>query len=348
MSNTIEEIKQSNGTVLKLCNGIFPELFKDIVGQPQARKRIEHYLRSYLKTRHIPNSLFTAQKGNGKTTIARETAKGLVLFNSDGQVEINQETSLPRRKKFIEINCSTLTTVNDFLANWVVPYIQDRDVTVLFDEASEIPHDITMALLTILAPNVLKTTFAYKDYVCEFDFTRQSFLFATSEPQKVFHALLDRLKRIDLEEYSLSEIAAIIQKGSPNVVYDDNVLEAIASVSRGNARNAQDYAAEIKTYLGQEDGKFTMKDWIELKSILSIQPLGLTATEIRILEHLNDAPDGTSLTCLAAKMGLSRESLQRDGELYLQKHSLISIEAGIGRVITASGQNYLKKIKTKK
>lgn len=345
MSNTT---KQKNGSILKLCNGIFPDLFKDIVGQSDARRRIEFYLRSYLQTKHIPNTIFTSQKGNGKTTLARETAKGLLLFDADGNVTVNPENDLPRRKKFIEINCSTLTTVNDFLANWIVPYVQDRDVTVLFDEASEIPHDITMALLTILAPNVLKTTFAYRDYVCEFDFTRQSFLFATSEPQKVFHALLDRLKRIDLSDYTLSEIAAIIQKGSMEVDYEKGVLEAIASVSRGNARNAQDYASEVKTYIGGNKGKFTMKNWLDLKNILSIAPLGLNAAEINVLRHLQEVPDGTSLTCLAAKMGLSRESLQRDYELYLQKHSLISIEAGKGRVITAKGQEYLRSLDGKK
>jgi Holliday junction resolvasome RuvABC ATP-dependent DNA helicase subunit len=342
MSNTTE--KQKNGSILKLVNGIFPELFNDVVGQSEAKKRLSFYLRSYKNTRTIPNLLFTCQTGNGKTLLARETGKGLLKFDDGGSVEINAATKLPARKKFVEISCSTLGSVNDFIATWIVPYVQDKDVTVFFDEASEIPHDISMALLTILAPNVIKTQFAYQDYVCDFDFTRQSFIFATSEPQGVFHALLNRLKRIDLQEYTLEEIKQIIQIGSASVNYGTDVLDAIASVSRGNARNAQDYAAEVKTYLGKSEGKFGMTDWIELKSILSIMPLGLNNTEITILRHLQESPDGTSLTCLAAKMGMSREALQRDGELYLQKHSLMSIEAGKGRVISGKGQEYLKKL----
>ena len=339
MSNTMKTNHEL--ATSKLVNGIFPELFQDYVGQVNARKRIEFYLRSYTQTRHIPNILFTAQKGNGKTTLARETAKGLMKFDENHELEFNNETQNPRRKKLIEINCASLSTVNDFLSTWIVPKVIDKDVTIFFDEASEIPHEITMALLTVLNPNQLKTQYVYRDYTCDFDFTRQSFLFATSEPQKIFPPLLDRLKRVDLQEYSPSEIAAIIQKGAKGIAFETGVLEAIASVSRGNARNAEDYASEVKTYLGKETGNFSLNDWVELCQILSISPLGLNSSEIKILRLLCESPDGTSLTALAAKMGMSREALQRDYELYLMKHSLICIEAGKGRVITEKGQEYL-------
>lgn len=342
MINTNTEISTLIKPIDTLINGLFPNLFQDFVGQHQARKRLEFYLRCYPRVKSIPHLIFTAQKGNGKTRIAQEVSKGLMLFNSEGEIQINAKSGLPRRKEFIEVNCSVLTTVNDFLASWVVPKIQDRDVTILFDEASEIPHDITMALLTILNPNQLKTRFSYRDYNCDFDFTRQTFMFATSEPQKVFHALLNRFHRIDLAEYSLDEIAQIIQKGSIGIHYENGVLEDIASVSRGNARDAQRYASEIKTYLGNDGGQFLMQDWLTLKDILSIMPLGLNQGEIKVLQILQEAPDGTSLTCLASKMGMSRDSVQKDYELYLQKHSLISIEAAIGRIITAKGQAYLK------
>jgi Holliday junction resolvasome RuvABC ATP-dependent DNA helicase subunit len=346
MSNIIESSQTNHELALsKLVNGIFPELFSDYIGQTDAKKRFEFYLRSYLKTRHIPNSLITSQKGNGKTALARIIAKGLLKFDANGELEFNQTTQKPARKKLIEINCSNLSTVNDFLATWIVPYVQDKDVTVFFDEASEIPHSVTMALLTIMNPNQTKTQYSYGDYTVDFDFTRQSFLFATSEPQSVFHALLDRLKRVDLSDYSKEEIAKIIQIGAKGVEFETSVLEEIASVSRGNARNAQDYASEVKTYLGKESGSFSIEDWNELKSILSIAPLGLNVTEISILKHLREVPDGTSLTALAAKLGLSRESVQRDYELYLMKNELITVEAGKGRVITARGCEYLKNLK---
>lgn len=328
----------------KLVNGVFPELFTNVIGQKGPLTRIEHYLRSYIRTRNLPHLLFVSQKGNGKTMLARQTAKGLLKFDDNREAELVNATQLPRIKNFIEINCSALPkNASDFINDWMVPYVQDKDVTLFFDEASEIPIDIQMALLTILELNQLKTQYAIGQYACQFDFTRQTFIFATSEPQKIFHALLDRLKRgrIDLEEYTPAELACIVQKGSHAVNYEKGVLDSIASVSRGNARNAISYAEEVKTYLGCDNGVFQFYDWKKLRGILSIAPLGLNITELNIMRHLQSCPNGVSLTALSAKMGMSRESVQRDGELYLLKHSLIGIQPAIGRVLTNKGKEYL-------
>ena len=36
-------------------------------------------------------------------------------------------------------------------------------------------------------------------------------MFATTETQSVFHALMDRLERVDLEEYTLEEMLEILK-----------------------------------------------------------------------------------------------------------------------------------------
>src|SRR5581483_11082758 len=189
----------------------------------------------------------------------------------------------------------------------------------------ELPHDVTMALLTILNPNPEnRTTFAIDEYVCDFDFKRQTFIFATTEPQKVFHALLDRLERIELEEYTPSQLAQIVQRGSKDIVYEGNVLEHIATVLRGNARAAQKMAGNILMYLKNKT-QFNDNDWRKLRETLGIHPLGVTAVELQIMHYLSHSPDGTSLTALSAKTGMSRESLQKDCEIYLQKLGLMEI-----------------------
>ena len=313
-------------------------LFKDIVGQEKPKKELGFYLDSYLTTRMIPNMMIVAPKGQGKTTIARELAKGLVQFDDMGSVvqvpsKLDPTVMKDKRKPFIEVNCSTLKSVKQFINGLVIPYIQDKDVTLLFDEASEIPRDVTMALLTILNPNPdNRTTFSMDEYVCDFDFRRQTFIFATSEIQKVFHALSDRLERITLEEYSNEHLAAIVAKGLPEVNCKGNVVLDVATVLRGNARAAQKMASKIMSYL-KGSKVFMPKHWDELRSILSIYPLGLNAIEIQILRYLAQNTTGTSLTGLSAKTGMSRESLQKDTELYLQKHNLKEITTG-GRTIT--------------
>jgi Holliday junction resolvasome RuvABC ATP-dependent DNA helicase subunit len=324
---------------------LFPKLFEQIVGQEAAKRKALFYLGSHLHTRIFPNMLVTAPKGQGKTTLAREIAKGLPLFDDDGKVVTQPDPKNPGkerivRKDFVEVNCSTVKNLKQFINSVLIKYVVGKRVTVFFDEASELPKDVSMALLTILNPNPEnRTVFAYEEYVCDFDFRDQTFIFATSEPQKVFHALADRLERIDLEEYSFPDLAKIVQKGAKEVEFEASALADISTVLRGNARAAQMMADKVKQFLRNRT-KFTSKDWKELRGHLGIYPLGLIAGEINILRYLANTNEGTSLTCLAAKTGLTREALQRDYEMHLQRHGLMEILT-TGRQITAKGRDYL-------
>ena len=308
------------------------KLFPDIVGQSNAKRVLDFFCRGFEKTSIIPHLMFVAPKGCGKTTMAKATARRLKEINSD--------------KKYFEINCSTIKNVKQFFNQLVIPFMQDRDATILFDECSEIPKDVTMALLTILNPYPEnQPSFSYEDYTVDFDFRRLSFMFATTETQSVFHALMDRLERVDLEEYTLEEMGKIV-KLNLEIDIEPKALEDIASVLRGNARAGQKMAQKIESYCEQYDKKvFKNSDWQELSRILSIYPLGLNITEILLLNILKDNKD-CSLTNLAAKTGISKQAVQRDFEIYLQKHSLMDITTA-GRNITAFGLEYLKKLDKK-
>lgn len=321
------------------------QLFKNVIGQDSAKRQFHFYLDSYLETRIFPNTMINAPKGMGKTTIATEIAKGLVAFDENGKViwEPHPKTGVlrPKRKKMIEVNASTIKNIKQFINGTVIPEIQDKDVTVFIDEASELPKDVSMSLLTILNPNPdNRTTFSFDEYVCEFNFMRQTFILATSEPQKVFHALTDRLHRVDLEEYTMPDMAKIVQRGAKDVEFKDDVLMEVATVLRGNARQAQKMANNIKTFL---KGKTTFgrKDWEEMKKIFNLLPLGLNPQELEILKLLAARGEGMSLMRLSACTGLSRDAIQKDYELYLMKHNLMNIGTN-GREITAQGHEYLK------
>jgi Holliday junction DNA helicase RuvB len=221
--------------------------------------------------------------------------------------------------------------------------MQDREATILFDECSEIPKDVTMALLTILNPNPEhQTSFSYEDYTVDFDFRELSFMFATTETQSVFHALMDRLERVDLEEYTLEEMGKIVALNL-EVEIEPKTLNNIASVLRGNARAGQKMAQKIESYCEMSNvKKFKESDWKKLSKILNIYSLGLNTTEILLLNILKDNKD-CSLTNLSAKTGISKQAVQRDFDIYLQKHSLMDITTA-GRNITAKGMEYLKKV----
>ena len=308
--------------------------FDNIIGQDSAKKKLEFFINGYDASGIIPHLMFVAPKGSGKTMLAKQLGRNLTARHD--------EDRLGRPKKFLEINCSTLKSVKQFFNQIVIPHIHEKECTILFDEASELPKDVTMALLTVLNPNSEnRTSFSYEDYTVDFDFSRQSFMFATTEAQSIFHALMDRTERIDLEEYSYNQLGQIVARVCVGKTFEDGVLDRVATVLRGNARAAQKMANNIVIFLKSKKKKnFTNKHWIELSNQLGILPLGLNPIEVQVLRHLSEKKD-CSLTHLSAKTGLSKACLQRDFEMYLQKMNLMEITTA-GRAITSKGQKYLE------
>jgi len=305
-----------------------PTLFADVIGQNAAKRRMTFYQQCYTKSGMMPNSMIVAQKGGGKTFMAKALGQHLI---KDGEA---------KAKPFLEINCASLKNIRQFFNNVVIPHMIDKDITILFDEASEMPKDMEMGLLTILNPNKNhRNEFAVDDYVVDFDFRRHTFMFATSEPHKVFHALMDRLDRIDLEEYKNDELGKIVSVNLPDVKFEDGLLTNIATVLRGNARAAQKMANNIEMFHGSK-GSFTTKLWEELRKTLGILPMGLNRIEVQVLRALAEVGE-CSLTNLAAKTGMTSDSLRRDFEMYLQKMNLMQIDRS-GRSITAKGRDYLE------
>jgi Holliday junction resolvasome RuvABC ATP-dependent DNA helicase subunit len=309
--------------------------FPKIIGQDIAKRKLDFHLDNFEASNVIPHLLFIAPKGCGKTTLAKAAGQNLMRGGSP--------------KKFIEINCSTLKNVPQFINQVVIPHIHRRECTVLFDEASELPKSVTMMLLTVLNPNPEnRTTFSFEDYVMDFDFAEQSFMFATTEAHKMFHALIDRCDRIDLEEYTMDELAEIIRMNVAAIELDcdDDVLKEIAPILRGNARAAQKMANNMKSYLQRtKSKKFTVKDWKALKYALGILPLGISRIELQILRALAEKKE-SSLTNLSAKTGLTVQCIRQDFELYIQKHNLMEIATG-GRSLTSVGHKYLEDLDSK-
>ena len=293
------------------------------------------YIKGFRATDIMPHLLFTAPKGCGKTHMAKAVARNLV------------KTSEKKCKPLLEINCASLKNVRQLFNQVIIPYVNNADVTLLFDECSELPKEIAMAMLTILNPNKdHRNTFAIEEYTVDFDFRQQTFIFCTTEGQSLFHALVDRLERIDLEEYDHSHLGKIVTLGlSRGVTVSKDAMLEVSKVLRGNARSAQKMAMKIMQYArAEKKKKFTIIDWGKFSNQLSIKPLGLMPAEIRLMVELDKVKE-MRLTQLASKLGLSRQAVQYDYELYLQKLGLIGIETR-GRYLTASGKEYLKQLDT--
>jgi Holliday junction resolvasome RuvABC ATP-dependent DNA helicase subunit len=302
------------------------ENFSDIVGQDKVKKKLNFLLDGYKKTKIIPHLLFVAPRGCGKTLIAQKTA------------------NIMNRGKTIIVNCSTIKNVKSFLNQIMLPYVYDKDATIIFDEASELPRDVTMALLTILNPNQNNSNeFTFDEGTYTFHFNLNSFIFCTTEAQKIFHALLDRLYRVDLEDYSYIELGKIINNNLALKKQSINaeILNEVASVCRGNARQAQSMANQVSSYLAHKNIKeLTKTSWLEVKDRLSIYPLGLLEIELNVIKLLKEHGE-LRLTNLSAKTNLTKDMLQKNVEMYLMRNHLIEIRP-TGRALTKKGHEYHK------
>jgi Holliday junction resolvasome RuvABC ATP-dependent DNA helicase subunit len=189
-------------------------MFETLVGQNLVKKKLQFYKESYDTSKRMPFLFFVGAKGLGKTEFAKQLAKE--IKNTDGS-----------RRPFLEINCSTLKRVDDFFEQIFLPLIYNNEVTVLFDEAHELPKGLTNAFLTIFNTDQdhIKD-FNLNDQVFTFDFTKQSFFFATTESDKVFAPLKDRLITVDFEPYTKKELSEYQRSPEAMRGMQSNILDS--------------------------------------------------------------------------------------------------------------------------
>ena len=297
--------------------------FENLIGQEDAKKKLNFYLDAQNKTQRLPFILLAGAKGMGKTEFAKEAAKN--IKGRDGKA-----------RPFLEVNCGTIKNAQVFFEQVFAPVIQGNEVTVLLDECHALPKDLMTTLLTAFNTEKDDTKQVnWRDGLYEFNFRLQSFMLATTEADRLFAPLKDRLTLVDFQPYSEKETAEIVQKTLSEINFKGDVLERVAKTVRSNARSSVQRAKQIELYCESKNkNTFDSKDWSELCSTLGINSSGLVNSEIQVLKTLKDRGD-CSLNMLSAVTGLSRGALQRDTELFLLQRGFMRIEGT--RRITAAG-----------
>ena len=305
-------------------------MFEKLVGQPEIKRQLEFYSKAYQRTSTVPFILLNGAKGLGKTEFLKAFSKSLT--NVDGK---------PR--PMLELNSSTIKNNAMFFEQIFMPIVQGNEVTLFFDECHALPNDLVMAFLSIT--NTERSPikeFNWREFTFTFDFTKISMIFATTELDKMFAPLKDRLTILDFKPYSTDELIDIIKGRLEDVEFEDGLLQQIASTTRGNARSAVKRAKEIETFCeSQNSNVFMREEWNELRRILGIKPLGMTNIEVQILQILNERGAST-LQTIAAVTGMSRTAIQKDAELYLLQRGLMKIN-GV-REITRKGSEILAEL----
>jgi len=167
---------------------------------------------------------------------------------------------------------------------------------------------------------------------------------ATTKEGDLSKPFRDRFKfTMIFGHYSLEESRKITRLHAKlkNLDIDDEAVEDISRRGRGTPRilvRLLDGARDITTYM--KWGKITRKSTEALFELQSIDPVGLTETDISILLDLysSDVPKG--LDTLAVKTNLDPRTISDVNEPYMIKIGFIERTRG-GRVITEDGVSHL-------
>lgn len=307
------------------------DYFTSIVGQTSAKKKLSFFIDNYKRNGRMAHCFLNAPKGCGKTTFARTIAAILNRHNPE--------------KGYVELNCGSIKNAKQFCEQVLLTRVIDRDVTVLFDEAHELNQSVSTQLLTMLNPNENHTNrLVYEDFDFDIDFRRQTFLFATTEADKVQSPLKNRLEEIHLQSYSLPELSEIIKLNveKHEILAEDSTVEKVATVTRGNAREAVKIANHIVDYMNGQDDIFGDQQWEEMKSSLDILPLGITPVELDVLREIRTS--GTSLSDLAAATGLTKTAISGSAETFLRQNKLMYVGEKSWRYLTQRGADLLREV----
>jgi len=309
----------------------------EIIGQKSVKSLLKIYGDSYSQTGILPFLLLVAQKGQGKTKLVRDFRKTLV--KPDGT-----------RPRLIEVNASTVKSPTQFLSQ-LYNHWTDGDGAVLFmDEIHEWPDKVQALFLTILEKdrNPIRRIQAdigngLEDF--DFDFTKISFVCATTNHEKLSTALLDRLEEISLEQYSKEELFTILKKNT-DIDICGKIESKIKDIFRGHPRDCVKIAENLEKYaMAKNLDRIEESSWDEFCKIMGIHEHGFSNAEIQIIKALGEKGGEASLESLSASTGFTKGVIRQRYEHALLKRGMLEISAR--RNLTRIGVEFYKKIKDK-
>ena len=306
--------------------------FKEIIGQEEVKEQLFFLAEgANVDLGYCPPVLLIGPKGTGKTMFA--TAFGKSLTDEDGS---------PR--KVVILNSSTIKSVPNFFLN-IYPKILKigKAVAVFFDEAHSLPKEFQTLLLTVCNPEKGRIrTIEHNGQPVDFNLCELAFFFATTDPQRMDKALVDRCEKAALRDYTPSELSKIVKHHCPDFDIADDAMDLIVPTMRGNGRSAVQRAQQVEKFCKIHGiDKFEKKHWVALRKRANIRPYGLDINEIQILRLLSERGE-CSLATLVAATGHTRPMVQFQLEPTLTRLGFMAINGK--RQLTAEGHAVIKEL----
>jgi Holliday junction resolvasome RuvABC ATP-dependent DNA helicase subunit len=305
--------------------------FANLIGQSALKSRLQFFLEGKQAGTILPHMLFVGAFGNGKTRFIREFARHLTDSGKSG--------------KYIEINAANVKSVSWFVEKVYMPHLQDRDTVLLFDEAHELPKIVQTWFLTVFnteKSHIRRVT--YDDSEIEFDFSRISIHFATTDANKLSKPLKSRMEIMTFASYSNEDLKKIIEINCPDVEFQDNILEELVASIKPYPRAAETLARKVNDFCAIKQRKeFDSADFFNLSHMADIKQFGLDNIEVGILKLLDERGPMT-LTEISACLSIPANALRQDHEHHLLKKGFLRLVGK--REITPKGKEAVKMFKS--
>ena len=293
----------------KKSNNIYrPLLFKDYIGQVDAKETIKSYIEGTRKRNKIfPHFLINGNAGCGKTTLVRIIANEL------------------------KVNITELVGKGIFnLEQLIESFLSAQGGIVFIDEIHALPREFVEPLYSIMED------FTYEGQEIE------PFIFAgaTTELGEIIkdrRPFYDRFKiKIELDDYTIWDIRKIIKQYQERIFPEDklevNDYTRLARNSRMTPRRGINLL-ESAIYLNGNVNKALKNNKIIAN--------GFTRKDLDALKYISSSTNGVGLESVALYLDTSKENYVYEVEPFLLRNGLIT-RTSKGRKITQLGVKMIK------
>lgn len=290
--------------------------FDLIIGQERAKGRLDSLVvgATSANTVFVP-MLLLGPSGHGKTKFCKATAKAM-------------------GSNSVLIRCNKDLTISD-LIRYLQP-LRPYDVVIL-DEIHALKTAVQIFLLAVLDGGRIQNPDATSDPNSQFlEFAPLCFLATTTRCDAIYSDLRNRLASLELEPYSLDDMASMAVEYCRNKGFhiDPDAALILARVSFGTPRKISQLLAEL-TLVNRNRFAISKSDCDRFLLELGLHPDGWDAAHHKYLAYLKER-------------NLSRNNLIRllkvdDGtfeelEASLVQAGLVIIEKSNGRMLTHKGR----------
>lgn len=308
------------------ASGLRPISFDDFIGQDKVLEQVKIMVESAKqRSANCDHMLFYGFPGLGKTSISRiiSSELGVNLHTTSGQA---------------------ITKPGDVAA--ILSNLEENDV-LFIDEIHRLRPNVEEILYTAMEDYVIDIVLGKgpSAKVMRIDVPKFTLVGATTLLDKISSPLRDRFGAVlKLNLYEHNNLSKIVEKNCNKIGLNatKESIESIAKASRGTPRVSNNILKRVRDFALVK--KYDVVDEHLVKEVLdnlSISPIGMDQTDLRIIKLLKDNNErgAIGLKSIAASVHESVETVENLHEPYLIRLGLIQ-RTHRGRLLTAKGLKF--------